>query len=76
MKNFSDLEDGQLAYRDSEGNLMILPMDDQDVRDAFVRRLMNEYVEDREVDELLERFVQSAEDARKGNTKSVEEIKE
>lgn len=74
MKRFSQLDEGQLAYRDSDGNLMVLPMNDQDVRDAFIRRLMKEYVEDRELDELVERFAQSGKDIVEGNTKSVEEI--
>lgn len=74
MKELSELNNSQLAYRDSEGNLVILPMDDQDVRDAFIRRLMNEYVEDRDLDDLIERFAQSGRDIVNGDTKSIEEL--
>lgn len=65
--NIEELENGQLAYRDQEGSLLILPMDDEEVRDAFIRRLMSEYVEERDLNELLERFKQSAKDVVDGN---------
>lgn len=72
MTDFKQLDKGQLAYRDSDGNLMILPVDDDDIRQAFIGRLASEYIEDRELDKLLERFEQSAKDAVNDNTKSVE----
>jgi len=75
MDRFQDLDKGQIAYRDIDGSLMILPVDNQDVRDAFIRRLMLEYVEDRNLDELLERFKQAGQDIGNENTKPVEELK-
>ena len=62
-----ELEDGQIAYRDTEGDLMILPMDDDDVRNAFIRRLTLEHFGDRDIDELLEKFKQAAKDAKSGD---------
>lgn len=74
MEKFSELENGQLAYRDMDGNLMILPMDNRDVRSAFIRRLITDYVENRKLDELLTRFAESAEDVEKGRTKNIEDL--
>jgi len=62
-----ELENGQLAYRDTEGDLMILPMDEDDVRNAFIRRLTLEHFGDRDIDELLEKFKQAAKDAKSGD---------
>jgi len=75
LNQIEELDKGQLAYRDTDGNLIILPMNDQGIREAFIARLTQEFVEDRSADELLERFKQACQDASNGNTKSIEELK-
>jgi len=74
MKRLDELDKGQIAYRDNEGQLMILPANDQDVRDAFIKRLMVEHIQDKDLDQLLKDFKQAYEDVRNGDTKSIEEL--
>jgi len=52
----------------------MLPLKDQGVREAFIVRLTQEFVEDRSAEELFERFKQACEDVRNGDTKSIEEL--
>ena len=54
-----NLEKGQLAYRNQSGSLMILPVNDEDVRDAFITYLMHDYVEERSIEELENRLKQA-----------------
>ena len=75
MKKIDELDEGQMAYRDTDGHLIILPLDDMEIREAFVTRLYQEFVDNRDVDKLLERFRQSALDAAQGNTKHPSDLK-
>lgn len=71
----TELDKGQLKYKDLDGHTMILPMQDKEIREAFIRRLMDEF-SDRDVEELLDRFKQASEDASKDRTKSLDELGE
>jgi len=74
ITQIEELDKGQLAYRDLDGNPMILPMKNQGVREAFIAHLTQEFVENRSADELLERFKQACKDVRNGDTKSIDEL--
>lgn len=76
MEKLSELDKGQIAYRDSDGHLMILPVDNENVRSAFITRLMNEYFDDRNLNQLLEDFKQAGKDVVEDNTKKIEQVKE
>jgi len=69
------LSKGQLAYRDMDGDMIILDMQDEGIREAFINRLTQEHIEDRDAEQLIERFKQSYQQARDGETKKIEEIK-
>lgn len=76
VDSVEDLEKGQLAYRDMDGNLIILPMQDQSIREAFIARITQEFIEDREPEELLDQFKQSLEDAVEGRTSDIDQLRE
>jgi hypothetical protein len=58
-----------------DGNMIILDMQDQGIREAFITRLTQEHIEDRDAEQLIERFKQSYQQARDGKTKKLEETK-
>lgn len=75
LNHVDQLNKGQLAYRDLDGDMIILDMQDQGIREAFITRLTQEHLEDRDAEQLIEKFKQAYQQARDGETKKIGELK-
>lgn len=70
------LDKGQIAYRDMDGNLTVLPMQDETVRERFITWLIHDHVEERSIEELKQDLRQAGEDIAEEYTKTIGELKE